>query len=144
MKDPVPIDYLDKMPDKQKDLKMQCEQAAEDLLKNEKMFKKDADGEDIELDLTRFKVIRSRPYVRKSNLIVDKAINYCWEMVMRFNKFDVCITILRRSYLPPFADTYQDVIVSSRYELEDEEVDQEYEDSGSDKPKDDEKIKFET
>ena len=45
VKDPVPIDYLDKMPDKAKDLKMQCEQAAEDLLKNEKMFKKDADGE---------------------------------------------------------------------------------------------------
>lgn len=35
VKDPVPIDFLDKMPDKDKDLKMLCEQVAEDFLKNQ-------------------------------------------------------------------------------------------------------------
>lgn len=45
VKDPIPIDYLDKMPDKAKDMKMLCEQAAEDLLKNDKMIKDDADDE---------------------------------------------------------------------------------------------------
>ena len=98
---------------------MLCEQAAEDLLKNEKMHVDEADDEAASLqNLKHWKVIRSRPYVRKCNLVVDKAINFCWEMVLRFNKFDVCITLLRRSYIPPFADTYQDVIVSSRFELE--------------------------
>ena len=78
--------------------------------------------------------------MRKSNLVVDKAINFCWEMVMRFNGFDVCITILRRSYLPPFADTYQDVIVSSRFELEDDTYEEEDDnDSENDKKIDDEK-----
>ena len=66
------------------------------------------------------KLIRSRPYVRKANLVVDKAINFCWETVLRFNKFDLYVTILRRSYIPPFADIYQDIIVCSKFELEDE------------------------
>ena len=44
VKDPIPIDHLDKMPDKKKDLKMLCEQAAEDLLKNDRIFAgKDSD-----------------------------------------------------------------------------------------------------
>ena len=41
-------------------------------------------------------------------------------MVLRFNKFDVVVTILRRLYIPPFADTYQDVIISSRFDLQEE------------------------
>lgn len=107
VKDPVPIDYLDKMPDKAKDLKMLCELAVEDLLKNEKIANDFVGVEDTMGErLSHFKIIRSRPYVRKCNLVVDKAINFCWEMVLRFNKFDVCITLLRRSYIPPFADTY--------------------------------------
>ena len=39
--------------------------------------------------------------------------------MLRFNKFDLYVTILRRSYIPPFADIYQDIIVTSKYELED-------------------------
>ena len=115
VKDPVPIDYLDKMPDKDKDMKMLCEQVADDFLKN--LPKEDFDGKD-PLSLKR-KLIRSRPFVRKQNLVVDKAINFCWETVLRFNKFDLYVTILRRSYIPPFADIYQDIIVCSKYELED-------------------------
>ncbi len=34
VKDQVPIDFLDKMSDKDKDLKLICEQVAEDFLKN--------------------------------------------------------------------------------------------------------------
>jgi len=110
VKDPVPIDHLDKMPDKDKDLKMLCDSVADDFLKNLGMA----------MDEPR-KLIRSRPYIRKNNLVVDKAINFCWESVLRFNKFDLYVTILRRSYIPPFADIYQDIIVTSKYELEDME-----------------------
>lgn len=97
VKDPVPIDYLDKMPDKDKDLKMLCEQVADDFLKN--LPDKDS------LTWDR-KLLRSSPFVRKSNLVVDRAINFCWEAVLRFNRFDLYVTILRRSYIPPFADIY--------------------------------------
>ena len=34
VRDAVPIDYLDKMPDKHKDMKLICEQVADDFLKN--------------------------------------------------------------------------------------------------------------
>ena len=54
VKDPVPIDHLDKMPDKDKDLKMLCDSVADDFLKNL--------GN--QMDQPR-KLIRSRPYVRK-------------------------------------------------------------------------------
>lgn len=99
VKDPVPVDYLDKMPDKDKDLRMLSEQVAEDFLKNLE------DGKDFVIPRRR-KIIRSRPYMRKQNLVADKAINFAWETVLRFNRFDLYITILRRSYIPPFADIY--------------------------------------
>ena len=68
------------------------------------------------------KLLRSRPFIRKQNLVVDKAINFCWETVFRFNRFDLYITILRRSYIPPFADIYQDIIVCSKLDLENDDM----------------------
>ena len=69
--------------------------------------------------------------MRKSNIVTDKAINFCWESTLRFNKFDLYITILRRSYIPPFADMYQDVIICSKYMLN-----AEYEDNKDEREKD--------
>ena len=56
----------------------------------------------------------SGPFVRKKNVIVDRARIDCWETHLRFNNFDVYITVLRRSYIPPIMDTFQDVIVCSK------------------------------
>ena len=103
------------MPDKDKDLKMISDQVAEDFLKNMALESKD-DKDTQHFNLK--KLIRSRPYVRKSNLVTDRSINFCWESTLRFNGFDLYITILRRSYIPPFADMYQDVIICSKYMLD--------------------------
>lgn len=63
------------------------------------------------------KLIRSRPYIRKANMIIDKSLNFCWETCLRFNTFDLYVSILRRSYIPPFMDMYQDIIVCSKFGL---------------------------
>lgn len=60
-------------------------------------------------------LISSKPYTRKNNLIADKALNQCWEIHYRFNEFDLYVTILRRSYIPPMMDMYQDIIICSRF-----------------------------
>lgn len=109
--DPIPIDTLDKLPDKAKNIQMLCEQAMFEILNSDKMFIKGEIDEDTKKpkEVTpkkHFKIIRSRPYCRKCNLVNDKSIKFIWEMVFRFNKFDIYVSILRRSYIPPFADTY--------------------------------------
>ena len=115
----MPIDFLDKMADKDKDLKMLCEQVADDFLKNQSSAAKAEGGEQKEpvLNKDARKLRGSRPYVRKANLVTDKALNYCWEAWLRFNEFDLFITILRRSYIPPFMDMYQDIIICSKHQL---------------------------
>lgn len=60
-------------------------------------------------------LISSKPYLRKNNLVADKSHNYCWEIHLRFDEFDLYISILRRSYIPPMMDMFQDIIVCSRF-----------------------------
>lgn len=48
----------------------------------------------------------SKPYIRKNNLFSDKALNFCWEIHFRFNDYDLYVTILRRSYIPPMMDMF--------------------------------------
>lgn len=90
---------------------------AEDFLRNQELEDKNA-VKDASANLR--KLIRSRPYVRKSNMVTDHSINFCWESMLRFNGYDLYVTILRRSYIPPFADMYQDVIICSKFMLEED------------------------
>ena len=48
----------------------------------------------------------SKPYVRKNNVTSDKSLNFCWEIHLRFNEYDLYISILRRSYIPPIMDMF--------------------------------------
>ena len=97
-------------------MKLLCDQVADDFLKNQETSSR-PDTAYEGLDNKSRKLIRSRPYVRKNNLIIDKSINFAWETCLRFNTFDLYVTILRRSYIPPFMDMYQDIIVCSRFGL---------------------------
>ena len=96
------------MGDKDRDLKILCESIADDFLKNQ-----EADNPNAK-NIERF-LMSSKPYVRKNNVTSDKSLNFCWETHLRFNEYDLYITILRRSYIPPIMDMFQDIIVCSKF-----------------------------
>lgn len=103
------------MGDKDRDLKLLGESIADDFLKN----CEPADGA-IALGgapPTRF-LKASKPYVRKNNITSDLSLNVCWETWFRFNEYDLYITIMRRQYIPPIGDMYQDIIVCSKYKFD--------------------------
>ena len=109
MKDPTPIDYLDRMSDKDRELKLLCESIADDFLKN---LETDTQNKDNKYE--RF-LISSKPYCRKWNLTSDISQNFCWETQLRFEGYDLFVTILRRSYIPPIGDMFQDIVVCSKF-----------------------------
>ena len=51
-------------------------------------------------------LMSSKPYIRKNNFFADKALNFCWENNFRFNDYDLYVSILRRSYIPPMMDMF--------------------------------------
>ena len=107
------------MPDKDKDLKLLCAQVADDFLKNQDIDDENGIGDQGEggekkgnnqiskrsQDTLRF-LISSKPYVRKTNNTSDRALNFCWEIHLRFDEYDLYVSILRRSYIPPITDMY--------------------------------------
>ena len=107
----VPIDYMDKMVDKEKDLKILCELVSDDFLKNQDIANP---GDKPSLTSERL-LISSKPYQRKSNLTNDRSLIVCWEYHLRFESYELYITILRRSYIPPVMDMYQDLILCSKF-----------------------------
>jgi len=83
-------------------------------------------------DYEQFILISTEPYVKKQNLIGDKASWHCWQVHVRKStnnseefsviagksllitfSVDVFLTILRRKYIPPLMETFQDIIVIS-------------------------------
>ena len=62
-------------------------------------------------------MISSKPYIRKNNIIADKAVNMCWESHFRFQNFDLYCSILRRSYIAPIMDMYQDIVICSKFQF---------------------------
>ena len=95
------------MDDKDRDPKLLCESIADDFLKNLESGSSNASTE-------RF-LISSKPYCRKWNLTSDKSQNFCWETQLRFEGYDLYVTILRRSYIPPIGDMFQDIVVCSKF-----------------------------
>ena len=77
MNDPKPLDFLEKMPDEDKELKLIAEDSANNFLKNQEPDNPDATKKE------RF-LISSKAYSRKSNVTSDKALNLCWELHYRF------------------------------------------------------------
>jgi hypothetical protein len=56
-------------------------------------------------------VLRSEQYHKKMNLIGDLAAYGCWAVHMRTPQRDVGVIAVRRKFIPPVGDTYQDVFI---------------------------------
>lgn len=84
-----------------------CESICDDFLKNLQLQDEANKKTDrvIENPDCRF-LISSKPYMRKNNVVNDKSVTYCWETHFRFKPFDLYITIMRRSYIPPIMDCF--------------------------------------
>ena len=54
--------------------------------------------------------IFSQNYNKKSNLTSDKAQWQGWECLVRTQTRDIHIIILRRKYIPPMMDSFQDFV----------------------------------
>lgn len=90
------------MPDREKDLRIICDQVADDFLKNQDIANP---TDPPSLNSERF-LVQSKPYVRKENLTNDRSQIVCWESHLRFSGYDLYITVMRRSYIPPVMDMY--------------------------------------
>lgn len=103
------------MGDKDRDLKLLGESIADDFLKN----CEPADGANPLGGAAPSRFLKcSKPYVRKNNVTSDLSLIVCWETWFRFNEYDLYITIMRRQYIPPIGDMYQDIIICSKFKFD--------------------------
>ena len=56
-------------------------------------------------------VLRSEQYHKKMNLVGDLASYACWAVHLRTPQLDVGVIAIRRKFIPPIGDTYQDIFV---------------------------------
>ena len=56
-------------------------------------------------------VLRSEQYHKKMNLVGDLASYACWAVHLRTPQLDVGVVGIRRKFIPPVGDTYQDIFV---------------------------------
>jgi hypothetical protein len=101
------------MKDQDKELSFISEQLADDFIKNLRLKDEETKETSRKVNADDRYLVSSKPYSRKSNVINDKSVNYVWEIQFRFEYFDLYISILRRSFIPPIMDMYQDIVVSS-------------------------------
>ena len=95
------------MKDNERSLALICESICDDFLKNLKLQDENNKRTDRNIDDpdNRF-LISSKPYMRKNNVVNDKSTINCWETHFRFAQFDLYITIMRRSFIPPIMDSF--------------------------------------
>lgn len=55
--------------------------------------------------------------MKRLNLDGDRAEWQAWQAQVRTHTQDVYVTVLRRSYIPPLMEMYQDISVISRCEV---------------------------
>jgi len=73
---------------------------------------------------TKSFMIESKPYVKKQNLVADKAQWVCWEVHLRTMLHDIYVTVCRRKFIPPLMDIFQDIICISQTDIKlDEDID---------------------
>ena len=56
-------------------------------------------------------VLRSEQYHKKMNLMGDLASYACWAVHLRTPQLDVGVIAIRRKFIPPVGDTYQDCFI---------------------------------
>ena len=69
-------------------------------------------------------VIQNSPYVKRLNLVGDKAQIDGWFVHIRIHESverDLYCTLIRRKFIPPLMTTYQDVVVVSKVQAQTED-----------------------
>jgi len=91
--------------------------------------------------------MESRPYIKKYNLTQDKAQWACWQVHLRVEERassgnqigadesdddvdqkhdkDIYVTAVRRKYIPPLMECYQDILIYSVFNFEPSSTEQE-------------------
>ena len=105
-----PVDDLCKMPDSRRDIQEFAQNLA--ILKSE-------EGEQGKKQ-TKYFIIESGPYFKKQNLTSDKAQWNCWNVHSRTETYDLYVTVLRRKYIPPLMEVFQDIICISQFDFSQE------------------------
>jgi len=62
----------------------------------------------------------SKPYIKKMNLAADKAQWTAWEMHFRTGEYDIFVSVVRRKFIPPLMDIFEDIICYSTVKTFDE------------------------
>jgi hypothetical protein len=85
----------------------------------------------------KFKVLKSRPYIKKQNRTGDIAQWQCWHTHLRISKtpkpddkvpeqaerandwkeFDLFVTVIRHKYIPPLMEHFTDLAVISKKDI---------------------------
>eukprot|EP00347_Sterkiella_histriomuscorum_P016136 403354352 len=100
----IPVDYLCKMPDHRRDI--------QEFAQNLALSRIDAK--------TQYYIMSSKPYIRKYNLTADKALINCWDVHIRTMKYDLFVTVLRRKFIPPLMELFQDIVIISIFDFHNE------------------------
>lgn len=62
-------------------------------------------------------LLSSKAYIKKYNLNSDKAAWNGWEVIVRTATHDIFVTALRRKFIPPLMELFQDIIVISTFNI---------------------------
>lgn len=57
--------------------------------------------------------------MKKFNLNPDKSQWNCWEIQIRTEPHDLFVTVIRRKFIPPLMEIFQDIIIISTFDYKD-------------------------
>ena len=69
---------------------------------------------------TQYYILSSKAYMKKQNLTSDRAQWSAWEVYIRTETHELFVTVLRRKFIPPLMEIFQDLILISAFDLLDE------------------------
>lgn len=100
-----PIDIMDKQTDKTKELSWISEAEIDEFIKQ---------SPEQETNPGMF-LISSGPYKRKNCLADDKTYSEGHQTHYRLQGYDLICSVMRRSFIKPMLDTFQDVVICSKF-----------------------------
>lgn len=70
-----------------------------------------------------FLILESKTYIKKQNPTGDKALWVGWHVKARSEHHNVFVTVLRRKYVPPLLEKFQDITLTSKLSLSIDSID---------------------
>lgn len=69
---------------------------------------------------TQYYIMSSKPYIKKYNLTADRAQINCWDVHIRTKSYDLFVTVVRRKFIPPLMEVFQDIVIISNFDFHNE------------------------